>query len=391
MGLHPFADTFLKKTDLSEGESVYPLVCDLCEDCGNVQLQCITKPEGRYVEHDYSYTSSNSNFSKNHWINYAKEVSQKVDLKSGLVVEIGSNDGFLSEQFLTRGNKVLGVDPSPYVTKLAQQRGVTTHVELFGSKSVSKILQIGKAELVVANNVLNHSDNPVDFVNAVSQILDDEGTFVYELPYWLSSVESGKFDQIYHEHVSYLNVRSSKKLLKQAGLKIVDIQVVDYHGGSLRIYAKHASQAEKVSEKVEKLEKKEVEFGLFNLDTYSVFMKNLKAARASFLKRIYQLKEENKTIIAVGAAAKGNTLLNFYGIDNKIVDYVTDTSKHKQNKYTPYTRIPICSDDVFKEYYSPYALILSWNLSTALKESLTRLNQKIQFVNPWEKNKNNEN
>jgi len=385
LGLHPFADTFLKKDDFFKADNLYPLICDLCLECGQVQTKCVTDPKERYQSHDYSYTSSNSNTAKAHWKEYALEVSRRVNLsREGMVVEIGSNDGFLSEQFRFRGNKTIGVDPSKYMAKLAEERGIKTFIELFTPETAKKIIsQQGKAELVVANNVFNHSDSPLNFAKGVSELLSKDGTFVYEMPYWYISMKEGKFDQIYHEHVSYFTVKSSIKLLEVAGLTINDVEVVDYHGGSLRVYAKHKENTREICKKALEMIAKEEEFGLFELGSYKKIMNSIVKKRNQFLEKIHHLKNNGSSIVAVGAAAKGNTLLNFYKLDNKIIDYVTDSSPHKQNKYTPGTRIPIVGDDIFSNYGEVYALILSWNISEPLKKILSEINPQIKFISPW--------
>ena len=385
LGLHPFADTFLKEEDLAHGETVYPLVCDLCVACGQVQLRHPTDPNERYVNHEYSYTSANSAFSRAHWDAYATEVSERVKLSaSGLVVEAGSNDGYLTARFAARGNTVLGVDPSPAMAELARERDVETVVALFGTDVAARIGRShGKAELIVANNVFNHADAPVDFVTAVAALLADDGTFVFELPYWSTTISSGKFDQIYHEHVSYFSATSSASILRKAGLAIWAVEVVDYHGGSLRVYARKAAQCGPCPD-ADALMREERELGLFDPAMYARFMETLHAKRASFLARVYAIRARGGTIVAVGAAAKGNTLLNFYNLDAKTLRFVTDASEHKQGKYTPYTRIPIRGDEVFADIEAPHALILSWNITDRLKEALLRINKDITFISPWE-------
>lgn len=385
LGMQPFADTFIPKKEESNSENIYPLICDLCLDCGQIQTRCITDPIERYCKIDYSYTSSNSNFSRTHWINFVEEVSKKINLeKNSFVVEIGSNDGFLAEQFLIKENKVLGIDPSSYMADLAKQRKVETIVNLFNSDISKQILEkYGKANLIIANNVFNHSNNPLDFAIAVKELLAENGTFVYELPYWYIGFKTGKFDQIYHEHVSYFTAKSSKKILELAGISIKHIEVVDYHGGSLRVYACHKDEL-KNTEEVDNLIKKESEDMLFDLNAYSEFMKKLFSQRNAFLKKIHEIKTQNIPIIAVGAAAKGNTFLNFYNLSHQTIDYVTDSSPHKQGKFTPLSRIPIVSDNIFSNYNDVYALILSWNIKDQLKSILDKINPNIKFISPEE-------
>lgn len=382
LGMHPFADTFISEARLSESEPVYPLSCDLCADCGQIQTSCVTDPAQRYSLYDYSYTSSNSSFSRNHWTAYAEHVAGKLHLAKGsFVIEVGSNDGFLAERFQEQGHKVLGVDPSEYMASLAKEREVETLVGFFGRETARKVRSVhGKAKLVVANNVFNHSNEPADFAKAASEILDVDGTFVFELPYWLSGMEAGKFDQIYHEHVSYFTVTSSLAVLKQAGLGISDVELVDYHGGSIRVFAKPVASLAGESENAMRMMQAEREWGLFDLCTYDNFMTSILGQRSDLLGQIHRIKAEGKPVIAVGAAAKGNTFLNFYNMDNTVIDYVTDVSMHKQGKYTPLTRIPIRGDSIFAYYDDVHALILSWNISDKIKETLAKINPNIKFL-----------
>jgi hypothetical protein len=205
---------------------------------------------------------------------------------------------------------------------------------------------------------------------------------VFELPYFYNTIKDKKFDQIYHEHVTYFTAKYSYNLFKSAGMAITDIELVDYHGGSIRVYGK-ISKDIKMIKKVENLIKKEEDFGLFDPSMYKSFMKNIIDERNSFMKKIYDLKSEGYPIVGVGAAAKANTFLNFYNIDNTILDYVSDSSVYKQKKYTPLTRIPIVGDEIFDNYGDVYALILSWNISDSLVENLKKINKRIKFLFPY--------
>ncbi len=383
LGSHPFADTFIPEFKKSVADTIYPLVCTLCKECGHVQTKYSTDPNARYSQTDYSYTSSNSSFSRGHWDSYAKEISEELNLPKGsIIVEAGSNDGYLSEQFVKLGYECVGVDPSPYMAELANKRGIKTIVGLFGKDTSQEFLKNhSQAKLVVANNVFNHSDNPNEFVKSVADILSNDGYFVFEQPYWVTSIQTEKFDQIYHEHVSYFTIKSAKKLLSNVGLCVINAKVVNYHGGSLRIIAQKSnkpSQAEKMIEKEEQA-------GIFKIETYKNFMQKIKHQRNLFLERVYKIKQQNKPIIAVGAAAKGNTFLNFYNLDKTVIDYVTDSSPHKIGKYTPATRIPIVGDEIFSKYSEVYALILSWNLKDQLLPILSKINPNIKFISPEEK------
>ena len=381
-GMHPYADTFVSKDQLSLTEPTLPLEVYLNELSGQIQLGYVSHDYERYSLYSYSYTSSNSKFARDHWDAYYQKMKELFNTKDSLVVEIGSNDGYLSQHFLKDNNKVLGIDPSAEMCRLAVDRGVETYNTLFTKEAAGTVSKkYGNAKLIVANNVFNHSNNPVDFAEGVADLLAKDGVFVFELPYWGSTVESGRFDQTYHEHVSYFTMKSTYSLLSKVGLKITGFELVDYHGGSLRVYSKKEEGATTNPEVFDMI-KKETEQGLFDVETYTKWQKTLAQKRNEFLKNLYSLKvtEPDVAIIGVGAAAKANTFLNYYNIDSTVLDYVTDSSTHKQGKYTPLTRIPIVGDEVFGDYEKVYALILSWNISDNLKKILLKINPNIKFI-----------
>lgn len=385
LGMHPFADTFVPAARLSEPDPAYPLACDLCRTCGHVQAACVTRPDDRYFgRHAYSYTSSNSAFSRRHWTAFARDVLARIALPArAFIVEVGSNDGFLAAQLQRRGHRVLGVDASPFMARLAAGRRVRTNVCLFGKAAATAIrTRHGRADLLIANNVVNHADVPRDFVAGVASLLPPGGWFVFEQPYWLAGIRAGKFDQVYHEHVSYFTLKALQRLLAAAGFTIVDAAEVDHHGGSLRVYARRSRRAESAGPAIRALVRREETAGLFRVRTYETLMVRALRQRSVFLRRLYALKRAGYPIVAVGAPAKGNTILNFYRLDRSVVDYVTDTSPHKRGKFTPLTRIPIVGDAVFRRLRHPRALVLSWNLVHALRPKLLKLNRTIQFLSP---------
>ncbi len=293
LGMHPMADTFIPADRLDAGDRVYALICDLCGLCGQVQLRTVTDPAERYAEYDYSYTSSNSKTSQNHWIEYAGTVAERIGLKTGdLVTEAGSNDGFLTEQFQKIGCKCIGVDPSPAMAKMAEQRGVRTITGLFGRETSGQVEKLlgGKPRLIAANNVFNHANDPLDFAHGVKALLAPDGVFVFELPYWMQSVVQRKFDQIYHEHVSYFTVKYSVNLFQSIGMCVNHVDEVDYHGGSIRVFVGHkparysgAAAGLTVAEFVEK----ETQAGLFDPAAYQKWMAQIQKSRNSFLRQVY--------------------------------------------------------------------------------------------------------
>jgi 2-polyprenyl-3-methyl-5-hydroxy-6-metoxy-1,4-benzoquinol methylase len=381
-GMHPYADTFISDELLDKNEPVFPLEVYLNPDNGQVQLSCITNDYDRYNLYSYSYTSSNSNFAKKHWISYKDKIVNKFNPINKFIVEIGSNDGFLIGMF-SDTNNILGIDSSKEMVNIANNNNINSIQRIFNKKVSEEIVNSnGKCDIVIANNVFNHSNDPVDFAKGVSNMLNDDGVFIFELPYWLDTVKSKKFDQIYHEHISYFTVKSSYYLLKEAGLEIFDIEIVDYHGGSIRVYSRKSNNVE-MNECVKSQILIEEENGLFEHSTYKSWQEEIEFNRNKFLLELLKLKCDypNAVIIGVGAAAKANTFLNYYRLDNSFINYITDSSPHKIGKSTPLTRIPIVSDDEFSKYDDVYAMILSWNISDDLKNILLKINPKIKFIN----------
>jgi SAM-dependent methyltransferase len=332
--------------------------------------------------YSYSYTSSNSKTARTHWENYAQWVKENYNPK-GLIVEVGSNDGYLIKQFAAEDNRLLGVDSSKSMCDIAQQQGIETLNTLFSaSVGESVAFSHGRASLIMANNVFNHANDPVDFARGAAKLLDINGVFIFELPYWLSMVKSGRFtDMVYHEHISYFTIKSAWNLLQSAGLEIVDFEIVDYHGGSIRVVAQHDTGRGMI-EKVKDAIQQETEVGLFDLQMYSALQKKFEKQRASWLIDFYEFKYKNPdaVIIGVGAAAKANTWLTWHGINKTHLHCITDASEHKQGKYTPLSRIPILSDEEFARHNNPYALVLSWNIGQGLKDAILSINPNTRFI-----------
>ena len=384
LGNQPYADTFVDIENSHKMLPVYRLSCDLCEECGQVQTKAITNPTERYNLFNYSYTSSNSSVAKKHWNEYSQDIIKKTHTTSNhRVCEIGSNDGYLLSLFKERKNDVLGIDASKHLVNIANVNQIRTIQSVFDFVSSQEILKSeGSFDLVIANNVFNHSNEPLSFANGVNNILCDGGYFIFEVPYWKNTVDSHKIDQIYHEHVSYFTARSAKTIMEETGFSIIDIRVVDYHGGSLRVYAKKTENMDAHCAELYRLMHKEKY--LFDKKTYQDLNNVLQRKKISFLTDILKIKTDNNSVIAIGAAAKGNTFLNYMNLDSTIIDYVTDSSPHKQGKSTPLTNIKIMSDDILKEYEKVYAIILSWNLSDKIKEKLRSINKNIKFINFYE-------
>jgi SAM-dependent methyltransferase len=353
-GQHPYADTFINENQLNLSEPLFPLQVFLNPETGSVQLAYLSNAEDRYNLYSYSYTSSNSSFSRNHWDKYASAMIDRFNPK-GLVVEIGSNDGYLISKFREKSLSTLGIDSSASMCELARDNGQPSLQAVF-TQSVAKEVREkhGSACLVMANNVFNHANNPVDFAMGVRDLLSDDGVFVFELPYWADSISSGHLDQVYHEHISYFTVKSSWYLLAASGMQMIDFDIVNYHGGSLRVFAKKRVAAE-MNSKIQSAIEKETASGLFSVEFYKEFQKKIIEHKNKWLQRFYNLlvEEPDAIIIGVGAAAKANTWLNWYGINGSHLKCITDSSQFKQGKFTPHSRIPILGDEVFANYKNP--------------------------------------
>ena len=266
------------------------------------------------------------------------------------------------------------------MSKLANKNNIKTFNLIFDKKN-SEIIKkkTGNFDIVIANNVLNHSNEPFEFVKAVSNILNKNSYFVFEVPYWLYLVKNKQFDQIYHEHITYFTVKSTEYLLKKTNLSIIDIERTEYHGGSLRVYCQ--KNGYKNINLIKEFFKIENKYKLFNSSTYKKIMNEIKIRKYNFIKKIIKIKLNKKIIIGIGAAAKANTMINFMKLDNSMIDYITDISPYKINKYTPLSRIPIVHDNILKKIKNKiYVVILSWNISDILINKIKKLNNKLIFI-----------
>ena len=379
-GQHAYADTFIAEDQVNLSEPVFPLEVYLNPESGSIQLGYVSHAEDRYNLYSYSYTSSNSKTSRDHWDEYANTIKSKYATK-GLVVEIGSNDGYLINHFNQPGTKAIGVDTSADMCEISKARGVETINALFGT-DVGAAIEIahGPAKVIMANNVFNHANDPVGFAKAVADLLAPDGVFVFEVPYWGWMVTNGKFpDMTYHEHPTYFTVKMAQNVLAAAGLSIASYELVNYHGQSLRIVAHHSNV---LTNQVADSIAQETAQGLFDPWFYTNLQDSLEISKNEWLAKFYKLLNEDPqaVVIGVGAAAKANTWLNYYGLNKTVIKCITDASEFKQGKYTPLSRIPIKSDDEFAEYDRPYALILSWNIAEPLKQALLKINPNTRFI-----------
>jgi ubiquinone/menaquinone biosynthesis C-methylase UbiE len=377
LGHHPLADSFLPEALIHEKQTMYPLNVVLCADCGHAMLGYIVPAEERYQAVPYSYTGGNSPVSVKHFGEMAETISKEFGVKKGdIVVDVGSNDGTLLKAFKTvSGAEILGVEPSNNIFKIALKNKIPTLNQFFDESAVKKILKKGKVKVITATNVFNHLTSIQAFMKEVKKILRPDAVLVIEVPYFLDLLQKGAFDTIYLEHISYFNVKSFEVFFKKYGFSILKLEKNEYQGGSIRVYIGKG----KPTPDVKKYGKDEVSYGVYMLSTYVDFMKRIEDFRFTLCEQIYEAKAKHKKIIAIGAATKGNTLLNYCKIDRMLIDFVTDSSALKIGKYMPGSLIPIKNDtDITKEI--EYALILPWNIADFLVKKLSHLG--LRFIIP---------
>ena len=385
LGLHPPADSFLVDRGMVEAQKLYQLNCELCFSCGHLQNQVVVPNNERYEDVDYSYTSSNSNISMGHWDEFYETVSLKVGLnEQDPVVEFGSNDGYLTNLFNNKYNAI-GIEPSPYLVNLSSKKGLEIIKGYLGADTIDRAVKInGKYKLIYGNNVFNHISELNQSTAAIRSSLRNDGHFVFESPYCVDLIEKYYFDTIYHEHISYFSIKSIDHLFKKNNLYIVDIERNSYHGGSVRVYASPDKEKYKI-DLVNRFIQNETESGVFDPVTYKHFMKKIERDKFSTMQSILKMKKKGLSIAAVGAAARSNTLLNYYKLDSSIIDFITDSSKHKIGKYTPGSGIPVLGDAALKERGPDVAIILSWNIGKYLVEKIQSINPNMKVITIGEK------
>jgi SAM-dependent methyltransferase len=371
LGLQPASNAFLDSTAAFQQEKRYPLRAKVCEVCKLVQLDYDVAPQELFG--NYVYFSSYSD----DWLAHAKAYCEMARKRftlgpSSLVVELASNDGYLLKNFLSVGIPVLGIDPSDTVAAAAAKIGVPTLVEFFGEKIAADLARQGRqADLIIGNNVLAHVPQLNDFVAGIALLLRENGNITIEFPHVLELVEHVEFDTIYHEHFSYFSVYAIEQVFSRHGLRIYDVERLPTHGGSLRIFAAHAARTDlKDSATLREVRAQESAAGLQDLGTYAKFSKRVDECRDSLLAFLATAKREGKRIAAYGAAAKGNTLLNFCGVTPADIAFVADRNPHKQNKFLPGTHIPVVSPEELMRAKPDYVLILPWNLRDEIQQQL---------------------
>ena len=363
LGMSPLCESYLRADQLNEMEPFYPLLVYVCDNCFLVQLEQYVGREEIFSE--YAYFSSYSDSWLDHARRYVTRVIEELRLStSSQVIEVGSNDGYLLQYFVARNIPVLGIDPAANVARAAVERGVPTRVAFFGRNLARDLQAEGKsADLLIANNVLAHVHDINDFVAGLKGALAPRGVLTIEFPNLMRLVAENQFDTIYHEHFSYFSLYSTSRLLAAHGLTIYDVEELDTHGGSLRIYVSHAEDPLRpITPRVDALQQHETEAGIATLGYYAQFTERVRETKRKLLEFLIQAKRAGKTLVGYGAPGKGNTLLNYAGIRTDFLDYTVDRNPYKQGKYLPGTHIPIHAPERIRETRPDYVVVLPWNL-----------------------------
>lgn len=376
LGFTPPADQFRRKDQLREPDIYYPLQVNVCDDCGLVQLGYVVSPEVLY-RNDYPYESSTTATGHQHWQAFAKSVVAQLDLEQGdLAVDIGSNVGVLLSSFAACGMRVQGIDPAANIVMLARERGVDTICDFFTAAAVAEVIEAkGKAALITATNVFAHVDDLTTFMGNIDNLLDERGVFIFEAPYLVNLLRSNEYDTIYHEHLSYLSVKPLVRFFPQFGMEVFDIQQVDIHGGSFRVFVARKGERA-VTGEVDRLLRAEEEAGIYSHDSLAAFAARVAKNKRDLTWLLNSLKHEGKRIVGVSAPAKGMTLLNYCGIDADMLDFVTEKSRLKIGRFTPGAHIPVVSDAELLEKQPDYALLLAWNFATEIMKNLDEFRQR---------------
>jgi ubiquinone/menaquinone biosynthesis C-methylase UbiE len=384
LGMSPLCESFLPAEKLNQMEPFYPLHVWVCEECFLVQVEEFVSPGEIFTE--YAYFSSYADSWVEHMRRYAEMISDRLGLgQKSFVVEVASNDGYLLQHFVKKQIPVLGIEPAANVAQVAIDKGIPTRVAFFGEALARELAAGGKqADLICGANVLAQVPHPNDFVKGLKLLLKPTGVVTIEFPHLMKLMAENQFDTIYHEHFSYFSFLSAENLFRRQGLVLFDVEEIPTHGGSLRIYARHADDASRsITERAQRLRQREVDAGLFRLETYAGFGERVKETKRKLLEFLIAAKRAGKRVAGYGAPGKGNTLLNYCGVGTDFIDFTVDRSPYKQGKFLPGTHIPIFPPDKLREARPDYVLILPWNVKDEIVQQMADVRSwGGQFVVP---------
>ena len=372
LGAAPPSNAFLTKLALKRPERFFPLRVMVCESCWLVQAEAYSRAAELFNE-EYAYFSSFSSEWLSHAEKYVDQMVERFGLtKVSMVGEVAANDGYLLQFVKGKGINCYGIEPTASTANAARQKGVEIVQDFLNVKLASELRQQGRTvDLLAANNVLAHVPDINDFSQACHMLLKPDGVFTCEFPHLLNLISQHQFDTIYHEHFSYLSFGTVVNIFAKNGLNVFNAEKLGTHGGSLRVYAQRSDTGvHQVSVRVEELINEENKAGMTSITLYRGFQEHAEKVKNNFLKFLIEKKEDGKLVVGYGAAAKGNTLLNFAGAKSDLIKYVVDRSPHKQGKYMPGSRIPIVSEDRLKSDKPDYVVIFPWNLSSEITGQL---------------------
>ena len=368
LGFAPPSNAYLNQADLTKPEKYYPLKVKVCSHCWLVQTEDYAQADELFSS-DYAYFSSTSSGWLAHAAKYTKSMIERFKLNANsFVMEIASNDGYLLKNFVDAGVPCLGIEPTASTAAAAEKLGIPVLREFFGEALGKQLATKQQADLIAGNNVYAHVPDINDFTRGLKASLKSNGTITLEFPHLMRLIEHTQFDTIYHEHFSYLSFYTVQRIFKEAGLRIWDVEALPTHGGSLRIYGCHEEDGRITSENVIDLLAEEAQRGLQTLATYKNFQARADKVKNDLLTFLIEQKREGKKVVAYGAAAKGNTLLNYAGVKPDLLAFVCDAALAKQGKYMPGSHVPILPPSDLEKITPDYVLILPWNIAEEVKQ-----------------------
>ena len=377
LGFAPPSNAYLSAADLQAPEKYFPLKLFVCGKCWLVQTEDYSRSDELFTK-DYAYFSSVSTTWLAHARSYVEMITARLDLGSdSFVIEVASNDGYLLKNFVANGVPCLGVEPTDSTAAAAEAVGVPVAREFFGQDFAGKLVKSGKqADLIIGNNVYAHVPDINDFTAGMKTALKPGGTITLEFPHLMSLMRLNQFDTVYHEHYSYLSLQSVKAVFAKAGLRVCDVEQIPTHGGSLRVYGCHAGDARADGAAVARVLAEEISSGLQDLAVYQRFQREADKVKNNLLAFLIEANQAGKTVAAYGAAAKGNTLMNYAGVKPDLVSFVCDAAASKQGKFMPGSHIPILAPKELRERRPDYVVILPWNIADEVVKS-------NEFVREW--------
>lgn len=375
----PPSNSFLKPEQLNEPETYYPLKVFTCDNCLLVQIDEHKKAADIFSE-DYVYFSSMSLT----WLRHSEEYVNMISRRLGLggashVIEIASNDGYLLQYFKRMNVPCLGIEPTASTAAAAREKGIPVIEDFFGVQLATTLKGEGRtADLILGNNVLAHVPDINDFVRGLGIALKPSGTITMEFPHLMQLVSNNQFDTIYHEHFSYFSLHTVQRIFALHGLTVYDVEEIPVHGGSLRIFARHAANAAlPVLPQVDSLLVREREAGMLSMDYYALFQESAETVKLDLLRFLVAEKSNGRRIAAYGAAAKGNTLLNFCGVKNDLIEFVADKAQSKQGRFLPGSHIPVLGEGMIRTHKPDYVIILPWNIRDEIMNQLA-------YIRDWD-------